>query len=464
MSSAKASMSSLTAWESRGFSTSASRATKTKGRVVVAGVCAEPDPYLPVLALLKELTIAFSVYYRPEEFEFVINAFETGQIDPEPLVTRIVALEQLDSAFASLMGTATDSKILVDPRQVPAAGGVSHSRSWSEPWRQAGGLRGTIHNREDLVGKATHAVESVLGTSPGPHQCTSYTGVGEATKVVQVGTRCREADLDGTGPTGRLPPARQFRHCPSNRLCRVIERDPAVPDCRRRGEARRARRLRSEAGGHGVWTGLGTNMTGSKSKNSPWCSTNVLAPQPLTHLDRLIHSPSPRGEIQTHRIPLGPEPAGPDPEFESSAARHVESDDSSGDRQRMAQADVVDVGAEANPLGLPGQERQVGEDLEHGDVGWNRRVIRIRDRTALQFDRKDQVLGHPDRLEAQLVSEKGGFRPQARSERCQCNADLHGAPFDRIPGGHGSRSGQQLILFGHGRPSSLPVVEQRCLR
>ena len=96
-------------------------AAGTKGRVVVAGVCAEPDTYLPVMALLKELTIAFSVYYRPEEFEFVINAFETGQIDPEPLVTRIVALEQLDSAFASLSGTATDSKILVDPRQVLVA-------------------------------------------------------------------------------------------------------------------------------------------------------------------------------------------------------------------------------------------------------------------------------------------------------------------------------------------------------
>jgi (R,R)-butanediol dehydrogenase/meso-butanediol dehydrogenase/diacetyl reductase len=96
-------------------------AAVTKGRVVVAGVCAEPDPYLPVLALLKELTISFSVYYRPEEFEFVINAFETGRIDPDPLVSRIVGLEQLDSAFAALGGTATDSKILVDPRQVPAA-------------------------------------------------------------------------------------------------------------------------------------------------------------------------------------------------------------------------------------------------------------------------------------------------------------------------------------------------------
>jgi hypothetical protein len=39
-------------------------------------------------------------------------------------VTRIVALEQLDSAFASLTGSATDSKILVDPRHVPAAPGA----------------------------------------------------------------------------------------------------------------------------------------------------------------------------------------------------------------------------------------------------------------------------------------------------------------------------------------------------
>jgi 2-desacetyl-2-hydroxyethyl bacteriochlorophyllide A dehydrogenase len=90
-------------------------ATRTKGRVVVAGVCVEPDPYLPAMALMKELTVAFSVYYRPDEFRSVIDAFMTGQIDPIPLVTRNVPLDQVDAAFDSLIGSVVDSKILVDP-------------------------------------------------------------------------------------------------------------------------------------------------------------------------------------------------------------------------------------------------------------------------------------------------------------------------------------------------------------
>ena len=93
-------------------------ATRTKGRVVIAGVCVESDPYAPVVALMKELTVAFSVYYRPEEFRSVIDAFRTGQIDPSPLVTRNVALDEVDGAFDSLVGTVVDSKILVDPRRM----------------------------------------------------------------------------------------------------------------------------------------------------------------------------------------------------------------------------------------------------------------------------------------------------------------------------------------------------------
>ncbi len=90
-------------------------ATVTKGRVVVAGVCVEPDPYLPVLALLKELRVAFSVYYRPEEFREVIDAFAAGRIDPTPLVTDTIGLDGLDDAFARLATDPADCKVLVDP-------------------------------------------------------------------------------------------------------------------------------------------------------------------------------------------------------------------------------------------------------------------------------------------------------------------------------------------------------------
>jgi threonine dehydrogenase-like Zn-dependent dehydrogenase len=67
-------------------------------------------------ALPKELTISFFVYYPPEEFRAVIDAFSSGQIDPQPLVTSTVSLDQLDAAFASLAGSTNDGKVLVDPR------------------------------------------------------------------------------------------------------------------------------------------------------------------------------------------------------------------------------------------------------------------------------------------------------------------------------------------------------------
>jgi (R,R)-butanediol dehydrogenase / meso-butanediol dehydrogenase / diacetyl reductase len=94
-------------------------AVATKGRIVIAGVCVEPDPYLPMMALLKELTVAFSVYYRPEDFEHVIEAFAAGRIDPAPLVTGTVGLDGVDLAFERLMHDPTDCKILVDPRRLP---------------------------------------------------------------------------------------------------------------------------------------------------------------------------------------------------------------------------------------------------------------------------------------------------------------------------------------------------------
>jgi threonine dehydrogenase-like Zn-dependent dehydrogenase len=60
------------------------------------------------------------VYYRPEEFRAVIDAVSSGQIDPQPLVTSTVSLDQLDAAFASLAGSTNDGKVLVDPRTYQA--------------------------------------------------------------------------------------------------------------------------------------------------------------------------------------------------------------------------------------------------------------------------------------------------------------------------------------------------------
>ena len=90
-------------------------AIRPKGRIVVAGTCAEPDPFWSIAALLKEASIKFAVYYSPSEFHTVIEAFTDGAIDPAALLGREMALAQLNDAFAALEASSTNGKILVEP-------------------------------------------------------------------------------------------------------------------------------------------------------------------------------------------------------------------------------------------------------------------------------------------------------------------------------------------------------------
>jgi (R,R)-butanediol dehydrogenase / meso-butanediol dehydrogenase / diacetyl reductase len=92
-------------------------AVRAKGRIVVAGVCAEQDPFWSMAALMKELTIRFAVYYTPDEFRTVVSAFATGSIEPGRLVARTVALESLPDAFVSLADGTARGKILIDPSE-----------------------------------------------------------------------------------------------------------------------------------------------------------------------------------------------------------------------------------------------------------------------------------------------------------------------------------------------------------
>ena len=90
-------------------------ATRSKGRIVVAGVCMEQDPFWSMAALMKELTIHFAVYYTPDEFRTVIEAFRSGAVAPGLLIGRTVGLSALPEAFDLLSNGSTPGKILIDP-------------------------------------------------------------------------------------------------------------------------------------------------------------------------------------------------------------------------------------------------------------------------------------------------------------------------------------------------------------
>jgi len=87
------------------------------GRVVISGACAEPTPIEPVTALLKELTIRYSVCYTPDEFRQVVTAFSTGAIDPTAMIGPTLGLNQIAEAFDLVRDAAVHGRVLVTTQE-----------------------------------------------------------------------------------------------------------------------------------------------------------------------------------------------------------------------------------------------------------------------------------------------------------------------------------------------------------
>jgi threonine dehydrogenase-like Zn-dependent dehydrogenase len=88
-------------------------AVRPLGRIVIAGACDAIMPLEPITGLLKELTVRFSVAYRPEEFQMVIDAFAAGNIDPGQVVGQRVGLDRVGEAFGLVQSAQVRGRILV---------------------------------------------------------------------------------------------------------------------------------------------------------------------------------------------------------------------------------------------------------------------------------------------------------------------------------------------------------------
>ncbi len=84
-------------------------------RVVVVGVCMGPDTFRPSLAINKETDLRFVVGYTPLEFRDTLHALADGKIDASALLTGIVGLSGVATAFEVLAEPETHAKILIDP-------------------------------------------------------------------------------------------------------------------------------------------------------------------------------------------------------------------------------------------------------------------------------------------------------------------------------------------------------------
>ena len=86
-------------------------------RLVIAGVCMEPDTVHPFFAIPKEINIQFVVTYDPAEFTGSLRAIAEGDIDVAPVITGEVGLDGVGQAFDDLADPERHCKILVTPEE-----------------------------------------------------------------------------------------------------------------------------------------------------------------------------------------------------------------------------------------------------------------------------------------------------------------------------------------------------------
>jgi threonine dehydrogenase-like Zn-dependent dehydrogenase len=84
-------------------------------RVVVAGVCMQPDTVHPFFATTKEINIQFVLAYDPLEFAESLRAIAEGEINVAPLITGEVGLGSVGAAFNDLASPGEHCKVLVTP-------------------------------------------------------------------------------------------------------------------------------------------------------------------------------------------------------------------------------------------------------------------------------------------------------------------------------------------------------------
>ena len=84
-------------------------------RIVVAGVCMEPDRIEPFFGIVKELSVQFVLGYTPEEFARSLRLLAEGEVDAASLITAKVGLDGVKGAFEALGNPEHHTKIVVEP-------------------------------------------------------------------------------------------------------------------------------------------------------------------------------------------------------------------------------------------------------------------------------------------------------------------------------------------------------------
>ena len=86
-------------------------------RIVVVGVCMQPDRMEHGMAINKSVDLRYVVGYSPLEFRDTLHAIADGKINCASIITGEVGLTGVEMAFEALGSPEHHAKILVDPER-----------------------------------------------------------------------------------------------------------------------------------------------------------------------------------------------------------------------------------------------------------------------------------------------------------------------------------------------------------
>ena len=84
-------------------------------RIVIVGVCMQPDRFEPFFGIVKQLSVQFVLAYTAEEFRETLDHIASGRMDVAPLITGRTGLEGVRQSFQDLASPERHAKILVEP-------------------------------------------------------------------------------------------------------------------------------------------------------------------------------------------------------------------------------------------------------------------------------------------------------------------------------------------------------------
>jgi threonine dehydrogenase-like Zn-dependent dehydrogenase len=92
-----------------------------EGRIVIAGMHLEPSEQFDRKKLyLKSAAVQFSSWYTLKHFRHTVRMWDSGRLDPSPLVTHRVDLDGLADVVEELQRPNELGKVIITPSQAPA--------------------------------------------------------------------------------------------------------------------------------------------------------------------------------------------------------------------------------------------------------------------------------------------------------------------------------------------------------